>query len=281
MNNPLKLNPLARLIHRREARFWEQGSPDEMWQQVLSGEAPELRRGRWILRHVPADPRCKLCNAPFRGIGAPLMQLLGKGPSQLNPSLCKTCLDISPSGGAELELTRLFADVRGSTTLAEKMSPMEFSRLIDRYYSAATRLIIQDNGFVSRLIGDQMIALYLPAFSGSDHAGIAIKTASELLRTTGHEQTGGPWIPVGVGIHTGQAFVGKVGHEGVTDFTVLGDAANVTARLTSQARAGEILISEDAAAAANLPPGEFEIRNLELKGRSSALQVWVLRITAS
>lgn len=79
-------------------------------------------------------------------------------------------------------------------------------------------------------------------------------------------------------ILTGQAFVGKVGHEGVTDFTVLGDAANVTARLSSSARAGEILISEAAAAAAHWRTDDLETRTLELKGHSEPMKVWVQRI---
>jgi adenylate cyclase len=123
-----------------------------------------------------------------------------------------------------------------------------------------------------------VIALYLPGFAGPQHAALAVEAGVALLRATGHTRPEGPWIPVGVGVHTGQAFVGKVGHEGVTDFTVLGDAANVAARLSSLATAGEILISEAAAHAAKLVLEQAEIRLLELKGRSEPLKVWTQRV---
>jgi adenylate cyclase len=173
----------------------------------------------------------------------------------------------------------LFADVRGSTPLAEKLGAMEFSRLINNFYSTATKLFIESDGLIDRLIGDQVIVLYLPGLVGPDHAVIAIEAAHALLRATGHENREGPRIPVGVGIHTGRAFVGKVGNEGVTDFTVLGDAANLTARLSSAARAGEILISEAAVKAAHLTDGNPETQTLELKGISTPVKVWVQRVS--
>ena len=98
--------------------------------------------------------------------------------------------------------------------------------------------------------------------------GVAIDAAGDLLRATGHHEPGGPWVQVGVGVHYGTAFVGTVGStDGVTDITVLGDVANTTARLSSAAAAGEILISEEAYKRAELS-GAFEQRSLELKGKS-------------
>jgi adenylate cyclase len=273
------MNPIARLFQKQDEQFWQRGATDEQWKLVLTGEEPVLLRGRMLLKHLPADPRCKLCNAPFRGPGAPLMRLIGKSPSRLNPNLCKSCLDDSPVGGAEIELSMVFADVRGSTTLAEQMSPMEYGQLINNFYSTATKQLIQTDGLIDRLVGDQVIALYLPGFAGPEHAALAVEAGKALLRATGHARPEGPWIPVGVGVHTGQAFVGKVGHEGVTDFTVLGDAANVAARLSSLALAGEILISEAAVRAARLTLDQAETRLLELKGRSEPLKVWVQHVT--
>ncbi|MCC7165651.1 MAG: adenylate/guanylate cyclase domain-containing protein [Anaerolineae bacterium] len=272
------MNPIARLIKKQEEEFWKQSSPEELWRRILTGQEPQLVWGRHFFKHIPTDPRCKLCNAPFQGIGAPLMRLIGKGKSKLNPRFCQSCLDVSPVGGAEIELSMVFADVRGSTALAEKMDPMEFSRLIDRFYSTATKLFIQTDGLIDRLIGDQVIVLYLPGLAGPNHAAIAIESAKELLRATGHARPEGPWIRVGAGVHTGRAFVGKVGQEGVTDFTVLGDAPNVAARLSSSAQAGEILVSEAAVAAAHIVADSLGMRTLALKGRREAMKVWVERI---
>jgi adenylate cyclase len=171
----------------------------------------------------------------------------------------------------------LFADIRGSTTLAERMSPAEFGKLISRFFAVASDVIINSQALLDRLVGDQVIGLYLPGFAGQEHKSLAIQAAQELLRATGHGSAAGPWIPVGVGIHTGVAFVGSVGDAGIaTDITVLGDAANTAARLSSNAAAGEILISENAVDS-DLKTEHLETRRLELKGKSQPVNVYVLK----
>jgi adenylate cyclase len=172
----------------------------------------------------------------------------------------------------------LFADVRGSTTLAEQMSALEFSRLINRFYTVATHVLIQSDAMVDRLMGDEAIGLFIPAFSGPEHPRRAVEAAQELLKQTGHHDPKGPWLPVGIGVHTGPAYVGVVGDEGSPmDFTALGDSVNTTARLASAAGAGEILVSEAACAAAAWNTAGLEHRQLELKGKSEPIGVRVLK----
>ncbi|NIP43849.1 MAG: adenylate/guanylate cyclase domain-containing protein [candidate division Zixibacteria bacterium] len=171
----------------------------------------------------------------------------------------------------------LFADVRGSTNLAEMMSPIEYSRLINRFYNTAAQVMIHSDALIDKIIGDQVSAMYTPGFAGADHARRSLEAAQEILSSTGHKNHGSPWIPLGVGIHTGIAFVGSVGEEGgTTDITVLGDAANTAARLASSAQVGEILISEAAYLASGLDLGDLEVRNLTLKGKSQPVQVHVM-----
>jgi adenylate cyclase len=174
----------------------------------------------------------------------------------------------------------LFADVRGSTTLAEQMSPLEFSRLMNRFYAVATDVLVRTDAMVDRLVGDEVIGLYLPGMAGQEHARKAIKAAQNLLYQTGHSDSDGPWIPVGIGVHTGLAFVGVVGgeDEGPTDFTALGDNVNITARLASQASPGEVLISDAAYTAADVNLGNLERQQIELKGKREATDVRVLRL---
>ncbi len=247
---------------------------------VLKGEDPALRRYRHILALLPANPRCRFCNAPFRGPLAPLMLLLDRSPSKLNPRFCRMCLETIPVGGAEIEHTMLFVDIRGSTTLAEQMSPAEFSQLISRFYAVTTEILTHTDALVDKLIGDQVVGLYIPGFAGSDHAQKAVQAGEQLLRATGHDSPEGPWIPCGVGIHTGNAFVGAVGAEGgMTTVTALGDAVNIAARLSSLAGIGEMLISEEAATAAQLEINTLEQRRLTLKGRTVPVNVRVLRLT--
>lgn len=245
-------------------------SVDEMWRQMLTGDYPRLHSMRRVWGALPSPPRCKLCNAPFRGVGGVLMRAIAYGPSPLNRRLCKWCIRAVSKhpGGAEVEISVLFADVRGSTGIAEGMPPEEFSRLLARFYGAAAEVIDEHDGIVDKFVGDGAVALFIPGFAGDDHASDAISAARGLL-----EQT--DWIPVGAGVHTGMSFVGSVGEGDIRDFTALGDTVNATARLSGLAGPGEILVSADAAAAARLDTTGLERRTLELRGREQGLDAWV------
>lgn len=206
---------------------------------------------------------------------------LGVAPSKMNPQLCNVCERAANHfhGGTEIEISVLFADVRGSTGLAEHMSPAKFSQLIDRFYQATTRVLYSNNALVEKLIGDEVTGFFVPGFAGKNYARVAIKAGEEILRSLGYGSHAEPWLPIGVGVHYGIAFVGSVTSEGgAADITILGDTANVGARLTSLAGAGEMMISEAARKAANLDPGEMEMRKMYLKGRSDSLDVWIRKV---
>jgi adenylate cyclase len=252
---------------------------EEMWKQMLTGDYPRLHRMRKIWGAFPSPPRCKLCNAPFRGPGGVLMRAIAYGPSPLNRRLCKWCIRAihDRPGGAEVEISVLFADVRGSTAIAEGMPPEEFSRLIARFYGAAAEVIDKWDGIVDKFVGDGAVALFIPGFAGSDHAANAVGAARALLAQTRNGATE-PWIPVGVGVHTGTSFVGVVGEGDARDFTALGDTVNLAARLTNLAGSGEILISADAASAAGLKTAGLDRRTLEVRGRQQKVDVWAERL---
>jgi adenylate cyclase len=249
---------------------------EEMWRQMLTGDYPRLHSMRRMWGALPSAPRCKLCNAPFRGPGGVVMRMIGYGPSKLNRRLCKWCLravDKHP-GGAEVEISVLFADVRGSTGLAERMPPEEFSRLLARFYGAAAEAVDERDGIVDKFVGDAAVALFIPGFAGPRHAAAAIAAARDLLEQTGNDGPD-PWVPIGVGVHTGTSFVGSVGEGDARDFTALGDTVNAAARLSALAGAGEVLISANAARAAELDTAELEQRTLDLRGRDEPLDAWV------
>lgn len=268
---------------------------EELWRAYLTGDFSNLhwrKRNRikvftQIMRLLPTDPRCPMCNVPFHGIGAPMVRLLlGRQPSNLNPQICNQCEIFANEhqGGAEIELSMLFADVRGSTSLAEGMTASEFSQLINRFYEKTTDVLTRTYALIDRLVGDEIIGYYVPGFAGSEHARLAVEAAQKLLRVTGHSDQDGPWIPVGAGVHTGTAFVGSVGTPGgVTGITALGDAVNTAARLASQAGPGEIIVSEDAytASGLDLEAETLERRQLELKGRSEPVNVLVMHVSPS
>lgn len=238
------------------------------------------KRLRPFIRLLPSDPRCKMCYYPFSGFGGGLMKhMFGIEPSHMNPHLCNLCEQFSSKhpGGAEVELSILFADVRGSTTMAENMKPAEFSRLIARFFRATTKVLYERGALVEKLAGDGITAFFTPGFSGDVHALCAVESAREIIKVVAHQGPEEPALPVGIGVHTGVAFVGSIKSEsGAAEIAVLGDAANIGARLASLAGIGEILASRAAALAAGLEPGGYETRRLTLKGRSEPVEAWVL-----
>ena len=154
--------------------------------------------------------------------------------------------------------------------------------MMNRFYKVATDVLIRSDAIIDKLVGDQVIGLYLPIFTGPDHARPALMAAQELLVATGYSREEGPWLPIGIGVHTGPAFVGTVSgaEDSVTDITALGDNVNVAARLASLAAPGEALISETAYAAGGAHLGEVERRQLDLKGRNEPVPARVLRVSA-
>jgi adenylate cyclase len=254
-------------------------TPEEEWRDFLSGTHPHLQHKPF--RYFPSAPRCKLCAAPFGGPGGRVFRRYGFSPWEKNPHICGRCfkglLEHSRScpsadedgsiAGAEVEVSMLFADVRGSSELARQMPTREFTHLMQRFYTVSRTVLIDRDAIVEKFIGDEVAALFLPFMTGPDHARRAVDVAQELLRAVGYSAPEGPWIPLGVGVHTGTAFVGIVASGGASDFTALGDPVNIAAHLASQAAAGEILVSEHAATAASLTgDAPHERRNVSLKG---------------
>jgi adenylate cyclase len=250
-------------------RFLEEGG--DTWKGV----------GRRVLKRIPADPRCRMCAAPFRGPGAPIMRALGKRPSPANPTWCTSCFDFMTKnrGGAEIDGAMLFADIRGSTSLAERMSPAEYHALVDRFLSVATGVVFKHDGAVDKFVGDELVAIFFPLLTGERFVARAVAAAEDLLRATGHADPGGPWVPVGVGVHSGRAWFGVVGEGRHLELTAVGDNVNIAARLASQAEAGEVLVSADAAARSDLDPA-LERRTLELKGKALATDVVSVRVAS-
>ncbi len=254
---------------------------EEMWRLGLLGELPELARARHWFKRLPSNPRCKQCYVPFAGIGGQVARLVyHKRPSPINPRFCNTCYEFLAQNeqGYEVDMALVFADIRGSTTLAEQMSPREFSQLIHRFYVAATEVFVSTDAWIDKLVGDEVIAFYMPGMAGPGYPRMAIRAAQGLLRAVGYGSPGGPWIQVGAGVHTGTVYLGPVGNkDGMRDITALGDPVNTAARLASQAAPGEMLVSEATLIAAGLDALDLERRELQLKGRSEAVAVRVLR----
>jgi adenylate cyclase len=256
-------------------------TPDDEFREVLTGEHSGLTRMRGSLKRLPSSPRCKLCAAPFEGVGGAVLKHFGFARFPANPAICQACVkSFREKGltGAEIPVTLLFADVRGSTGIAERMSPTEFRGFLDHFYRIGTDAILRHDGLVDKLVGDEVIGLFFGGVTGPGFASAAIDAAIELVERTGRPAASpsGP-IPIGVGIHTGDAYVGTTGPPGaVDDFTALGDPVNTTARLAAAARPGEILLSVAAAQAAARWFHDAERRTLQVRGRQEPIEVLAL-----
>jgi adenylate cyclase len=226
-----------------------------------------------VMSRLPADPRCRLCRAPYGGFGGRIMRRVGFAPSRKNPNLCSTCFEMAPMGGAEMEIGVLFADVRGFTTLAETMAPKDVADLLNRFYAAATG-VLSRSAVIDKLVGDEVMALYLPPLLADGWEDEMLRDASELLAAVGFADD--PWLPLGIGLDVGTAYVGNVGEGEVKDFTALGDVVNTAARLQSAAKSGQIVMSERLCGRLSGGLSAAKATTLTLKGKSEAESVRVL-----
>lgn len=247
---------------------------DPFWREYLTSGSPTERRLRRFFYFLPHEPRCTLCAAPFGGFGRPLMRMIGRRQSDQTPQMCNACYSFIAAhhGGAEIDCSFLFADVRGSTALAERMSASEFRAQLDRYYSTAARVVFDHNGAVDKFVGDELVAMFYPLLSGEHHPARAVDAALALLKAVGHGEPAGPWLPIGAGVHTGIAWVGAVGEGPQTALTALGDTVNTAARLAAAAGPGEVLVSASTATRAGLDAG-LAHQSLTVKGKQEPIEV--------
>jgi len=248
---------------------------DQKWATLLLGGNHGARLETSFNRLIPSNPRCKLCAVPFGGLGGTIFGLFGRHPWKKNPTLCNVCQIYAEKhpGGAEVEIALLFADVRGSTSLAETMTPTAFKRMLDTFYATASDVLIGHHAWIDKFVGDEVVAFFFPnGFPKRHHAEVALTAARDLLRVTG-----GEGLPIGIGVHAGRAYVGTVGGDHVSDVTAVGDDVNIAARLAAAAEAHTIFVSESAWSAAGVSDDGTESREVELKGKSARLKVRVLK----
>jgi adenylate cyclase len=232
-----------------------------------------------VMRHLPSDPRCAICRAPYGGFGGRLMGRLGFSPSRKNPRLCSQCFEKAPMGGVEMDVGVLFADVRGFTSLAERQQPDAVATLLNGFYAAAVEVLCE-HAIIDKLVGDQVMALYLPRVFRGEPAHHMIADAQALLAAAGYEEAR-PWVELGVGLDLGTAYVGNVGSGEVKDFTAIGDVVNTAARLQAAAGSGEIVMSSRVHDRAGELAPAAEPRELSLKGKSEPEIAMICRVDSA
>lgn len=249
---------------------------DQMWHDWFTTDAFQVENRLFrVFRLLPQDPRCKICHSPFSGMGGFVMRSMGRKQSTLNPNFCNVCEEFAKRnpGGAEVEMSMLFADVRGSTALSERMTASEFQKLINRFYVGATNAIAEEDGLVEKLAGDAVAAFWGAGFAGKDYVAKTVRAAQNIARLMQTQN-----IPVGIGVHAGVAYFGAMGSsDGLVDISAIGEEVNTAARIASKAAAGEIIVSQPALEQAHIDDNDLDIRMLELKGISEPIMVRVMR----
>lgn len=270
-----------RRVRRAAGRRPGEPLEEDDWAAVLAMHG--TRSGRLIERiwkALPATTRCFMCGAPFSRPGNVVAGPLGYRPSKMNPNLCSTCFEGSPPGGATGTMGVLFADLRGFTTMSADMAPREVSALLARFYKAAHRSLFPE-AIIDKLIGDEVMALYLPWLVDSIHGPgstpkVMLDHAQSLLAAMGYGSSDGPIAHVGIGLDYGEAYFGNVGDTELHDLTAVGDVVNTAARLQGHAASGEIILSARVAVHLESVPGSPVA--LSLKGKTEPQPAHRVRI---
>jgi adenylate cyclase len=232
---------------------------------------------RHLNRAIPHGPRCKLCSSPFAGLGR-VLPGPNFSPSRKNPNFCKRCFEQAPIGCREMEIGVLFADVRGYTAMSESRPTSEITELMNRFYKLAADVLIRHDAVIDKLIGDEVMALFIPSWTPAATTHM-LSAGEELLRAVGYGSDTAPLLPLAIGMDYGLASVGNVGSGEVKDFTAIGDVVNTAARLQARAGGGQLMMSERVRATLEEPPQGAEAVALRLKGKAEPVPAWLLSPT--
>ena len=260
--------------------YQAQNGNEELWRTIFADGHPDLLKQQWLHRKLPTRPRCRLCLVPFSGLGGWIMRLRGKGPNSRNPNFCNACdkfLEAFP-GGVETEMSMLYVDIRQSTEYADGHEAASVSRRINAFLNHATRKVTDHDGFVMAFYGDCVVAAWPPGFSGGGHAQKANRAALELVEEGTIVSHSGEPIPVGVGVHTGDIFIGTVSALGgsLRDVSIFGSNVNLTARMAAQAGVSQVLASAAHLRACGKRPEDYPSETVELKGFAEPVAVYSL-----
>jgi len=185
-------------------------------------------------------------------------------------------------GGVNQEVTVMFADIRGFTTMSEAMEPARVVEILNEYFTRVTDVIFDNGGTLDKYIGDAVMAVFGAPISKGNDAAAAVNSAIQIQRLLvelNRDAAAREWpeLRVGIGINTGSAIAGNIGSPRRLDYTVVGDAVNTAQRLMTNAAGGQILISESTAKKLGKTGKTIDLERLpelKVKGRSEAVPVF-------
>ena len=184
-------------------------------------------------------------------------------------------------GGQELEVTTLFSDIRGFTSMSEKMSAIDVVASLNEYFDKMIEVVFKYNGTLDKIIGDALMVIYGAPIGSEDDAYRALKTAIEMQQKLSELnleriKRGQDPLEIGIGLNTGKVVSGNIGSKEQMNYTVIGDAVNLSARLCSFAKAGQIIVSENVyhALQHNTEFAFKELEPIQVKGKSNLIPVY-------
>jgi adenylate cyclase len=190
--------------------------------------------------------------------------------------------DASIAQQRELEVTVLFSDIRGFSTLSERLGARDIADVIGRHLQAMAEVVAAHGGTIDKFQGDAVMAVFGAPVPMEAHARCAVDCAIE-MQTRQDELNAGGWgvdgvdhLDVGIGLNTGVVMAGTIGGGGRLEYTVIGDAVNVAQRLQSEAAGGEIVAAASTVSAAAVPDAEL-IGSRTVKGREEPVEVYRVR----
>jgi adenylate cyclase len=263
-----------------ETTYEQQQGNEDLWRTIFSDGHPDLLKQHWWHRKLPQKPRCRLCLVPFEGIGGWIMRRRGKTRNSRNPNFCNACdkfLEAFP-GGAEIEMSMLYVDIRHSTEYAEGHLPANVSQRINDFLNQAIDIITDHDGFIMAFYGDCIVAAWPPGFCGENHGLKAQQAAIALVRNKIIVRDSGEEIPIGVGVHSGKIYISTVSALQGTfrDVSIFGSNVNLTARMAARAAASQVLGSAENIQAAGKDPDGFAHEAAELKGFTDPVEVYTI-----
>jgi adenylate cyclase len=182
-------------------------------------------------------------------------------------------------GGEKREITVLFSDIRGFTTLSETMPPNDMATLLTEYFTEMVDCVFRNDGTLDKFIGDSVMAQWGAPLGSKEDPDKAMRAAIEMIQELDKlnekwKGEGRPQLQIGIGLNHGDAFAGNIGSERRLEYTVIGDTVNTASRLCSAAGPREILISDDMKRALDKKPKLVECPPMELKNKSQPVKVF-------
>lgn len=181
--------------------------------------------------------------------------------------------------GQRTRMTVLFSDVRGFTAFSETVEPEEVVQMLNRYLEAQAEVVEQHGGDIDKFVGDELMATFRGDGMESNALACAVEMIEAVRRVNATLPAGAKPLEVGIGLNTGEVVLGAMGARNRMDFTVIGDAVNLGARLCSAAEPGQVIVSTTTRAGAGNPDGiRFEhLEPIAVKGKREPIEVWSVR----